>query len=505
MFAEPETTTTTTTTGDARWKREFERRGSSDAAELAVFVSGLSAADRDDAMAWLRQQRGEPFVDQIVAAASASPFSGSMLVSNNPEGLSSPGRVMEASAKRGNVAVYVHHSNHMKAPLGIHLVVRPEGGRMSARLAGAAAATGGPKRASGKDAGWRADPNVIVAAANEARGDAKDPDSQNRTNVAKTIDEPTAIKLGTLPAGGRGDPPLFDARYDLELGGDATLEIVAERSGPDEATNALAEQRPATGNTKYESAVTNGRAAGVYGGARFASDDTARVSELPFTKRLTGTKFDGGPAPAALERQRTVTPAATDLAAMATAKKTSLDAAAVVVLERMFRIAPDWLRERGVWNGASLNAAGLTSDYVALIEAVRAAVREHDDMRVATTALLAKYPHVGATLDAASYGTMYDVAILLDNDTKTAASVGLDFRTDAAANAKRSPGAVYRGLVSVDGVDHAINHDTAHGRANHVELATELLAPDATKHVHVRFQSPGQISAGQEIAVTKKP
>ena len=75
--------------------------------------------------------------------------------------------------------------------------------------------------------------------------------------------------------------------------------------------------------------------------------------------------------------------------------------------------------------------------------------------------------------------------------------------TGAAANRAGKEGAVFRGVVSVDGVDHAINNDTASHHANHSVLERAAIEAGHAKYVHVHFQSPGQISAGQQLAIKK--
>lgn len=471
---------------DAREQRELTERLAQHATpkDVATYLSSHPAHQKE-ALAYLAQHKGNSFVQQVTAAIKEGPLGGAMLVSNNPEGLSSPGVILQTKAKAGALAAYVHHSNHTKKAMDISLVVKPTNGPVTATLSGASAATGGSKRADGGKGAWASDPNVVVAAANEAAGDAKDKDSHNRTDITKHVDGPTTIKLGTLPAGGAGDPPLFDARYDLVLSGDAEIDVVAGG-----VTDAWAE-----GNTKYELAGTNGRAAGMYEGASFASDDTALVSKLPFKKPLTGTKFGGAPSPK-VEQAQAVT--ASD-ATLEDALEQKGDARAVFVLERVFRIAPSWLTEKGVWDGTTLTTKGLTDDYAQLITSLKAA----KDV-AAIKAVIAKHPTVGAGLDAASYGTMFEVGVLIDNDTKTKAGVVLDFLTDAAANAAGKPGAVFRGVVSVDGVDHAINNDTASGHASHATLGSAEIEAGKSKYVHVHFQSPGQISAGQELDIKKK-
>ena len=183
----------------------------------------------------------------------------------------------------------------------------------------------------------------------------------------------------------------------------------------------------------------------------------------------------------------------------------SPDAAAIYVLEHVFRIAPSWLREKGVWDGSHLTTKGLTDDYASIIEDLKAALAaDKGKDLVATKAAIAKHPTVGASLDAASYGTMFDVGVMIDNDTQATANVGLDFLTDASANRGNREGATFRGLISVDGVDHAINNDTASHHPNHAELGGAQVEAGKSKYVHVHFQSPGQISAGQELDIKKK-
>jgi len=468
---------------NASWQRDLTERLARNATphDIATFLA-THREHQPEAMAFLTQHKGNAFVQKVVAATPTGTLSGQMLVSNNPEGLSTPGVVMSVSAKAGALGAYIHHSNHTKKPMDMFLVVKPTGGPVTAILSGASAATGGAKRADGGKGEWAADPNVIVAAASEAAGDTNDKDSHNRTNITKHATNATPIKIGTLPAGGAGDPPLFDARYDVSLSGDAELSVVA--GDP-------ANTKPATGNTKYELGSTNSRAAGLYEGASFATDDTALVSKLPFKKALTGSKFGGGPSPKVEQAQATISDA--NLSA-----RPKGDAGVVYVLEHAFRIAPTWLREKGVWDGTHLTTKGLTDDYATLIIELRAAT---DD--AAVKAVIAKHPSVGAGLDAASYGTMFNVGVLIDNDTKAAANVSLDFLTDATANRASREGAVFRGVVSVDGVDHAINNDTASHHANHSVLESAAIEAGHSKYVHVHFQSPGQISAGQELDVKK--
>src|SRR5450432_2745763 len=118
-----------------------------------------------------------------------------MLVSNNPEGLSSPGTIVSAHAKAGPLAAYIHHSNHTHTPLDMFLVVKPSSGPVTAKLSGASAVTGGAARAHEGKGEFAADPNVVVAAANEPGNTA---DAHNRTNISKVATTATPIKLGTL-------------------------------------------------------------------------------------------------------------------------------------------------------------------------------------------------------------------------------------------------------------------------------------------------------------------
>jgi hypothetical protein len=470
----------------ASWQRALTERLAQNASphDIATYLS-THREHQTEAMAFLTEHKGNAFVQQVITATPTGPLTGPMLVSNNPEGISTPGVVMSVQAKAGTLGAYIHHSNHTKRPLDMFLVVKPTSEPVTASLSGASASTGGAKRAHGGKGEWAADPNVVVAAASEAAGDARDNDSHNRTSITQHAAGATPIKLGTLPAGGAGDPPLFDARYDVALSGDAELTVVAGNPKS---------QVPATGNTKYELPGTNGRAAGMYEGARFATDDTAQVSKLPFKTPLTGSKFSGAPSPKVEQAQPTITPSEAVLAA-----RPKGDAGAVYVLEHAFRIAPSWLREKGVWDGTHLTTKGLTEDYASLITELKAA---HD--AAAIKDVIANHPSVGAGLDAASYGTMFDVGVLIDNDTKAVANVSLDFLTDAAANRAAKEGAVFRGVVSVDGVDHAINNDTASHHANHSVLGSATIEAGHSKYVHVHFQSPGQVSAGQELDIKKK-
>ena len=487
------------------WQRDLAERLAQHATphDIATYLgSHVAGEQRAEAMTFLQQHKGNAFVQQVIAAQKPGPLSGQMLVSNNPEGLATPGVIVSAAASAGSLAAYIHHSNHTRTPLDLFLVVKPNGEPVTASLSGASAATGGAKRAHDGNGAWAADPNVVVAAANEAKGDANDADSHNRTNITQHAVGATPIKLGTLPAGGAGDPPLFDARYDIALSGDAELSVVAEKKGGAAASDTTM----ATGNTKYELGGTNGRAAGMYGGANFASDDTALVSKLPFKKPLTGSKFTPDIASPKVEQAQSV--AAPSEAVLAATKKelaTSIDAAAVYVLEHVFRIAPTWLREKGVWDGAQLTTNGLTDDYAGIIDDLKTALAEDKAGKdlVATKAAIAKHPSVGASLDAASYGTMFDVGVMIDNDTSATANVGLDFLTDASANRANREGATFRGLISVDGVDHAINNDTASHHPNHAELGGAQIEAGKSKYVHVHFQSPGQISAGQELDIKR--
>jgi hypothetical protein len=501
----PSTAATPSSSPDAGWQRDISQRlaHGTTAQELGVYLSS-HPEHRDEALAFLHQHRGNAFVQQVVAASShGAPLEGAMLVSNNPEGLASPGTIMAARAKAGHLAAYVHHSNHMHAPLDLYVVVKPDKGPVTASISGASSSTGGGERAHGGSGDWASDPNVVVAAANT------DPkaNEQNRTNETKTANGATPIKIGTLPAAGKGDPPLFDARYQVDLGGDAELEIVAERGGKASANAAAADRGMATGNTKYELGGTNGRAAGIYEGASFASDDTVHMSKLPFKKPLTGSKFTSSvPTPKATEQQAIATPAAATLSGITKALDKSVDEAAAYALEHVFRIAPDWLREKGCWDGSHLTTKGLTDDYATIIGELKAALTSDRGNRelAATKQVFVRHPTIGATLDAASYGTMFEVDALLDNDTKSAATVELKFLTDANAARANRPGAVYRGVVSVDGVDRVIDNDTAHHLPSSASLGDATVEPGQSKYVHVHFQSPGQISAGQELDIEKK-
>ena len=440
-------------------------------------------------------------------SASEQAYEGTMLVSNNPEGLSSPGTILSARAKAGSLAVYIHHSNHTHAPLDLVLVVTPSGrDPVQVKLTGAAATTGDGQRAHGGPAAWASDPNVVVETANEAR--RGDPDAKHRTSSAKTAHSPTPFRLGTIAALGHGDPPLFDARYELQLSGDAEVAVVAEPRGGELA--ATHEHRLATGNTKYEEPSSNGRAAGLYRGATFREREALGVSQLPRSVPLTGSKFSrtavspelepGGASEVAPLTPQTIAAARGKLA-------TSPDAAAVFVLEHVFRIAPDWLRERGAWNGSHLTTAGLTADYVQLIGELRAAIAtDRDDAALThTQAMIARHHAIGARLDAASYGTKLELGFDLANDTSAAAKVGMTFLSDAGAARAHRPGAVYRGAVYVDGVEHRIDNDTASGHQASSDLGVAAtIAPGATHHVEVQLESPGQVSAGQELEIDKR-
>jgi hypothetical protein len=435
-------------------------------------------------------------------------LSGTMLVSNNPEGLSSPGTIVSARAKAGTLAVYVHHSNHTRAPLDIVLVVTPAGGQpLHITLTGAAATTGDGQRAHGGPDAWASDPNVVVETANEAR--AGDPDGKHRTSSAKTAHGPTPFRLGTIAALGHGDPPLFDARYDLTLSGDAEVAVIAEPRGGEQA--ATHEHRLATGNTKYEESGSNGRAAGLYHGATFRERDALTVSKLPHHVPLTGSKFSSNHVkspelePGGASEVTPLTPAA--IAAVRDKLGSSVDDAAVVVLERVFRISPDWLRERGAWNGSHLTSAGLTADYAQLIGEVRTAIAadRQDAALTHTQAVIARHHAIGARLDAASYGTKFELGFDIANDTASAAKVGMTFLTDAGAARNHAPGAVYRGAVYVDGTEHRINSDTASGHPASTDLGVAAdVAPGASRHVDVQLESPGQVSGGQELDIEKR-
>jgi hypothetical protein len=435
-----------------------------------------------------------------------------MLVSNNPEGLSSPGAIVAVDAKAGALAAYIHHSNHTKAPLDLFLVVKPEAGPVHVTMSGASDATGGGKRAAdGPSGDWSQDPNVVVAAANTAGGQPHDRNANNVTNLSRDASSPTSIAIGQLPAwDGKGDQPLFDARFQLELSADAKVEVVAERANAAASGKAAGESAMADGNTKIEEGSSNGRAAGLYDGAKYASDDTVLVSKLPHDLKLTGSKFSGGPSP---KREgagpQVAAPSDATLQAARTKAATSVDAATVMLLDRVFRISPEWLTEKQAWDGTHLKPDALASnpDYVQLIEALQGAVTadRSDEGMKNTKAVIASHSSLGASLDAASYGTMFQLAFLVDNDTRAPANVDLTFITDIGAHATNAEGAVYRGMVTVDGVDHAINNDTAHGHPNATDLGSiGTIAADQSKYVHVSLQSPGQISAGQELEIKNK-
>lgn len=501
-------------THEPLWRRDIAQRLAHGATphDIGVYVAQhVPTGEQADVWAFLHDKLGNAYVGQVVSAshqAAGGPLVGEMLVSNNPEGLSSPGTILSTQARAGKVAAYIHHSNHTRAPLDLFLVVKPKtGAPVTAKLAGASSATGDGKHAAGGNAAWSQDPNVVVAAA-EVAHDAHD--KHNQTHVTRVAHGATPIAIGTLPALHHGDPPLFDARYDLDLSGDAELDVVAEPSGHASAAGAAHEQRAAIGNTKYETGGTNGRAAGMYKGASFEADDTVSVSKLPFAKALTGSKFaHGAPSPAltGAGAEQIATPSA-DVLATAHAKiATSPDVAAVYLLEHVFRISADWLREKKAWNGSKLVPAGLTADYTGLIsQLVGALSADRDDVTLThTQKVIASHHAIGAGLDAASYGTRFELAFLVDNDTNAAAKVGMSFLTDAGAAHAHAQGAVYRGLVSVDGVDHVINHDSAGGHQASADLgAVAQLAPAETKYVRVEFQTPGQVSAGQELDIKKR-
>ncbi len=475
--------------------------------DLGVFIA-RHVPDAAQASVWtlLQKERGNAYAAEVRSAMGAaattgdSPLGGAMLVSNNPEGLTAPGTIMTAQARAGHLAAYIHHSNHTRAPMDMYLVVKPSGGAVTTNVSGAAAATGTSERAhGGGNRDWAADPDVVVAAANQAKGHAKDPNAHNRVDVTKTGSGATPIHIGSLPAMGGGDPPLFDARFDLDLSGPAEIEVVAERATGTSATAAANEKQLAVGNTKYEESGSNGRAAGVYAGATYQSDDTVKVSSLPHKVPLTGSKFSGGPSPSveAGQAMQVATPSTEVIAAAYKELQTSVDAATSYVLEHVFRISAAWL--------ATVKTP--SADYQQIIDETRAALTKDrkDSKLTSTLAVIAKHRTIGATLDAASYGTMFEMAFLLDNDSKAEAKIGMSFLTDATAARDHTKGAVFRGLVSVDGVEHAINHDTASGLQSTADLGGVAdLKPEETKYVKVAFQSPGQISAGQELDIRKR-
>ncbi|MEZ4367891.1 MAG: hypothetical protein R2939_16670 [Kofleriaceae bacterium] len=510
----------------ARWERDVRLRleqGAS-AQEVARFLAQhVPTEEREQYAAMANAIRGNAFWDQVLTAAaqtSSSVLSGRMLVSNNPEGLDSPGTIITAEIAAGRIAAYIHHSNHTTTDLAMFLVVTPTGaGPVTVAMSGASAATGTSKRAQGNGGAlWSKDPNVLVAAAMEARDDGtgagRDRDLDLRTNLVKTDATAMALPLGKLPRKRGGDPPLFDARYDLELSGDAKLAVVAEPAGASAAAGAIAEDEFAVGNTKYEKSSTHGRAAGVYEGANWRSDDTYLLSQLPSRRYLTGSKFDSfagkaeNPSLVSGGSMQVVGPSAAVLAAARDKAGRSIDAATVYLAEEVFRISAHWLREKHAWNGTALTPSALSGDYVTILDGLRTALRAdlasgNDD---AVKAHVDANRNLGATVDAASYGTMFDVAILVDNDTASAGAFALNFITDfKAEEAGATKGNIYRGLVSVDGVDHPINHDTASGRQVEVTLGgAARLEPGAAKYVHIQFLSPGQISTNQALEVQKR-
>ncbi len=460
-------------------------------------------------------------LDEQLARAPAQALSGAMLVSNNPEGLNTGGKIMTTNVEAGKLAAYIHHSNHAKQAMNLFLVFRPAPGKQfSVSGHGASAST------SSYD--FAHDPNVAVADAIQESGGKQVP----------TIggDHAKAMPLGAIrPKHDKETTePLLDARYDLDVVGDVTVDVVAVAGSP-KADLALATTKQATGNTKYQSATSNGRASGIYTGANLASDETVRVSELQprFQQILTGGRGAAAPSPhlstAAVHPVVTAEQAAKTIAD----GKGNPDLAAALLLETHLRISREWLQEKRVWNpltqaltlddgavkdGKSIKVDRLTPDYMEVLRRVVASVSDRSGAQAAS-AINQLQGRTSATGDFASYGTVIDATYLLHNDTDGRAALHVDFISDLrvheAERARLAQGTLaskdankagerFRAHVQVDGKETKVESDSEAGLRSSTEVAQRAIEPGASQFLHVRYMSPGQISAGQAIEIHGK-
>ncbi|HEY0250076.1 MAG TPA: hypothetical protein VGC41_01065 [Kofleriaceae bacterium] len=473
------------------------------------------------AYATLQQLRGNHVAKQAIAHIHANAggtnatLSGTMLISNNPEAIMTPGKIVEEHVGPGPLAVYAHHSNISGADLDVFMVVKPEGHGEHWSRDGAHAAQHDDHHTPGGNRGqWQNDPNVFVSTVVEAKpGEAAYGMGDHAHGQA--LDGPKVISLGTIPAvGPKAEPLLLDARYHLDLDGPATVAIVAEPKKHGVAPDR--DQRAAKGNMKYQERLgdhmTNGRASGLYTGAMFSEHETVELATTPVRKPLTGSTTDNGAlSPQASHRQSRGALTADVIEAVRADLAKAPEIAVVTLLDLHFRIARGWLAQKGASDGTRLHAlpAGL-ADYQVLIDPLLKALRAdvHDPHLTRTKAAVDASPPIGADADGASYGTKFDVWYTLHNATNHGLGVELDFVTDTHAPAhptKQDHAKPWLGTVRVDGVNHAIESDAHNGNYKpSTSLEDVTLHADERKPVHVEFMSPGQATAGQAIDIKPK-
>ena len=459
-----------------------------------------------------------PQLDEQLARAPAQALSGAMLVSNNPEGLNTGGKIMTAKVEAGKLAAFIHHSNHAKQAMNLFMVFRPDPGKRFS-------VSGHGTTASTTSYDFNPDPNVAVADAIQGSGGKQVP----------TIggDHAKAMPLGAIrPKHDKETTePLLDARYDLDVVGDVTVEIVAVAGSP-KPDLALATTTQATGNTKYQSATSNGRASGIYTGANLTSDETVRVSELKprFQQRLTGGRGDAAPSPHLSTAASHPVVTAEEAAKTIAGGKGNPDLAAALLLENHLRISREWLHEKHVWNpltqaltldddavkdGKPTKVDRLSPDYMEVLRRMVASVSDRSGA-LAASAINQFQGRTSATGDFASYGTVIDATYLLHNDTDAKADLHVDFISDLrvheAERARLAKGTLdskdankdgekFRAHVLVDGKQAKVESDSEAGLRSSTEVAQRGVEPGASQFLHIRYMSPGQISAGQAIEI----
>jgi hypothetical protein len=509
------------------------------------------------ARSWLQQHKSakvtDAFLTSLDAAIAKAPdkaLSGSMLVSNNPEGLTSSGKIMSTQVSEGKLAAFIHHSNHTSAPMNLFLAFRPTE-KSSYVISGAGVSkTTLPSAPNGKSVqNFEYDPNVAVADAVQGSGGGK---------VALSGDSANVLSLGTLRGKKAKETtePLLDARYDLNVtvtkaGVDVddqenvntlTAEVIAVPaaaiatngqspvSAADKAA-ALSTTAMAKGNTKYQSATSNGRASGVYEGANMHSDQTVNVTAMkPFRQVITGGRGSDAPTPQLTQAAEVAEVKAADVAKTMAIAGGNADRATVAILDKYLRISAEWLAELGVWksgfkefifqpndpktNKPKVDKEGnpvfpLSSDYMEILLNVKKSLLDISGQ--ATADYINKVStRVSANGDFASYGTVIELAYLLNNDTDAAANMQVNFVSDVAQYDKEikqgieppnKAGTTYRGNVIVDGKPHTIESDDAKGRSSQTKLDDKNLAAGQSQYMHIKYMSPGQISAGQAIEI----
>ena len=485
---------------------------------------------RVNAVTWVEQANKSAHPTYIrdfhaaLAVAPTTEFSGAMLVSNNPEGLTSAGEILRTSVAPGKLGVYVHHSNHTHTAKNLYLRFRPAAGTTYFASGHGESSSGYVKKvttSTGIDEGlFNSDPNVEVANAAQAG---------KLTAVASVGGaDVKLLPLGQLMAksktAGAGNEPLFDAKFELNIatkagkdGGDAPpLEVDVLAAEANTSTAQVTQiQHPAKGNTKYQSDTSNGRAAGVYLGQNYDTDETVAVSKLGsrYLNHLTGGANSGKPAPAL------VTEATHDEIGAAAAKALidkadgNDDYAVALMLDAVLRISTEFLVAKGAWDPSKQKFAmkrksmygELSADYGEVIDALLATVKEKSGAQSAQK-LNQLVQRSSANAVYASYGTMIHAAYFLHNDTDAAASLHVAFLNDSLRSAKPPP---FRANIDVDLLGKhsniAINSDTEKSK-NSTDLGRGpvTLAAGQGGYVHLKYMSPGQISANQAIEITGK-